>query len=215
MAIRLALPGNRYLSITQRLLHRLDAPGLSHLAGPCSFSVLSCSVTAFIAKPRDTLALVQQSAVHAAIVPDEWLLEHLASAPDSVMTLGRVPWLDVRLSVFGPRGTQWPPVSPHSVITPFPDLLRKRFHELCLPLGRIYCVSGTTEAFVPAVADLGFDIVETGATLRAYGLEEQCILHPDLQLSLISRGDAHDEEWTECAHKLLREAHEARIADPA
>lgn len=214
MAFQLALPGNRYLPHTRLLLHRLKASGVRYRNGEFTFTLHSCAVRAFVTKAKDTIALLHQAAVQAAIVPDEWLLEHLVSAPNSLHVLGPVPWLDVRLSVFGLPGTNWPSQSPHSVVTPFPNLVRKHFDELGAPVNQLFSVSGTTEVFIPAVADLGFDTIETGATLIAHGLVEIHTMHRNLGLSLVCRQET-DPTWSESVSELLRQAYEARILDPA
>lgn len=214
MHIRLALPGNRYLTHTRLLLGLLNPRTGLALNGRATFRIGSCTVTPLITKAKDTCALVEQGAVEAAIAPDEWVLEHLAAAPHSLEILGPVAWLNVRLSVFGLAGATWPPLSPPLVVTPFPNLLRKHCEESAAPLKQLYSVAGTTEAFIPAVADFGFDVVETGATLSANGLVELHTTHHNLCLSLVCR-QVSDPAWDECADQLLRQANEARILNTA
>jgi len=214
MSIRLGLPGNRYLPNTQSFLRRMNSLAVIGLNGNASFNVGSCSFNALITKARDTVALVSQEAIEAAIVPDEWLLEHLAFAPNSIRILGSVSWLTVRLSLFGAPGALWPPALAPSMVTPFPNLLRAYLKHLGIPVKELFNVSGSTEGLVPAVADFGFDTVETGATLSAHSLVELHTTHRDLALSLVYR-PTKELTWTECAGELLRQANEARILNPS
>ena len=214
MSIRLGLPGNRYLPHTQTFLRRVNSLPVIGLNRKASFKLGSCSFDVSITKARDTIALVSQAAIEAAIVPDEWLLEHLASAPNSVRILGSVPWLTVRLSLFGVPETVWPPTLAQSMVTPFPNLLRAYLKDFGIPVKQLINVSGSTEGLVPAVADLGFDTVETGATLSAHSLVEVHTTHQDLALSLVCR-PTKESTWTECVGELLRQANEARILKPS
>lgn len=214
MSIRLALPGNRYLPHSQLLLRRLGAYEENGLPGRFKFDGNSCPITAFVTKARDTLSLVCQAAVDLAIVPDEWLFEYQVTAPDLVCVLGPVPWLNARLSFFGLPPTYLHLVEPRSIITPFPNMARKECEELGFTINKLLRVSGTTEIFIPNIADLGFDIVETGATLTSHGLAELHIVHTQLSLSLVCR-NVNADPLNGCVGELLREAYEARILKPA
>ncbi len=116
--------------------------------------------------------MVAQGALDLAVCGSD-VLDGSPWAP-GLQVLGRVPQEGVRMLVAAPGG-KLPERVPLRVASPFPELARAWFGGRGIP-HTVFALSGTSEGFVPRFADCVLDIVETGETLRANGLEEVAAL---------------------------------------
>ena len=79
------------------------------------------------------------------------------------------------------------------ISTEYPDLTRRHFEELGIPV-RVFTSYGATEAKVPDIVDAIVDVSETGGTLRAHGMKIIDTLLESEVLLIASRQAAEDAD---------------------
>jgi ATP phosphoribosyltransferase len=166
--LSLALPKGRFQPQSQQLLLQW-MPDAFNNPRRCSWTTMrnDTLVKIKLLKSQDIAALLATQEIDAGVLPDEWVLEKEAPA---------VPLLDLRWCLsrivfagdpslrmgFGAKLMR--------VATSYPNLAARCLRDIGHPV-EIRYIHGSAECFVPDMCDAIFDCVETGATLRAHGLE--------------------------------------------
>jgi len=123
---------------------------------------------------------------------------------DVVMKLG---FGKCNLSVQGPKNLNLKPedLAGKRIVTSFPAVTRKYFEQFEQPGNptQIKCISGSVEAAIGlGLADGIVDLVETGTTMRAAGLEEVSVVSKS-QAVLIANPDTKHRELVDIIKKRL------------
>lgn len=144
----------------------------------CSLSCRSSDwpLSLLLLKAADIPRLVDCGTLDCGIAPAEWIDEYLGKKSMKALSFARIeiaPWVNTRLCFFGSKGQDWPPPRGAQVATSFPKLAASALAKMRISM-RILSMTGSVEAVVPALTPYGFDLVETGETLRQNSLE---ILH--------------------------------------
>ena len=130
----------------------------------------------------------------------------IAESEVDVIELMRLGMGKCRLSVQAPSGTTQDPrqLAGKRVVTSFPVLTKKYFASLENgEATKVKCISGSVEASCGlGLADGIVDLVETGTTMRAAGLEEvSVIMHTETVL--IANPHSHHKELIELLRKRI------------
>jgi ATP phosphoribosyltransferase len=189
MMIRVGCPKDRY---------RAHSIGLATSLG-CSFSLdrLDRSVSSdgkmlvYLLKARDLPTLLSHECLDLAIVPEEWCMEFNSGSRDypGWKVHASVFWTTSSLVFFGDSQNNWPPCEPITIATSFPAIVRSCMAREDIPDYHLLEVHGSVEALVPHCATYGFDVVETGASMRICGLVALKSVFRDLGLLVITRAD--------------------------
>jgi ATP phosphoribosyltransferase len=183
---KLGLPKGRFESSSRTAIEYL---GGQWVPGSLRFSVLEGTADVLLLKSRDIVPAVAGGELDFGIAPDEWFMEWEAASERRLTHFAcAAPALPTRLSFFAHPDHEWRSGEVLRVATPFPALaLREARNVKEWPHVEVLCVAGSTEAFVGVEAELGFDCVETGATLRSHGLLEVRTTHQELGLTVVHR----------------------------
>jgi ATP phosphoribosyltransferase len=169
--MRIGLPKGTVKARSERLIEaltgeRIEPRRLAYTRGP---------LTCFLLKHRDIPVLMKSGDLDLGITSTEWLAE---KGPE-LAVLHRTDWCDTRISLVGTEQSHARVRSgdSFSCVTEFPVLARRYLvaHGL-LDRARFVNISGSTEALVPRIYDVGIDCIETGETLAANGLIELDVL---------------------------------------
>ena len=132
----------------------------------------------------------------------------VAESEVDVAELMKLGFGKCRLSVQAPKGTKRSAgeLAGQRIVTSFPNLTRRyfaKYEEGKGPITKVKCISGSVEASCGlGLADGIVDLVETGTTMRAAGLEEVAtIMHT--QTVLIANKHSKHTELIELLRKRL------------
>lgn len=126
------------------------------------------SMELFFCKPGDIVSFVDSGLFDVGLVPREWIENFEGDIPK----FGEVPGYNVRVCLLGRKSDDAKLKKNPIIASEFHHIARK-FISKNMPHARLLEIKGSSEAFVPYIADLAIDIVETGNTLEENGL---CIL---------------------------------------
>jgi ATP phosphoribosyltransferase len=203
--LRLAVPKGRFARQSASVVHSLGSVLPGGAAG------------CFLLRASDIPGCVADGHVDVGIAPDEWCLElkHSRTNPGVLVRPPGFGWITTRLSFFGAGPGAWPSGGPVAVATSFPSLVRHLLRTRGLH-PEIVHLKGAVEVAVPNIAPVGFDCVETGATLRSQGLVELCTPFAGLGMSLVCSRRWLDRTGTEVAEGVLEAiVRAARLAEHA
>ncbi len=159
----------------KRIMEILDGAGLKHVRAN-RLDVARCSkqpVTIVFLPAADIAKFVMEGNVDLGITGEDIIAESDAEAHAEILM--RLGMGKCRLCVQAPVGTVKDPVElcGKRIVTSFPNLASAFFHQLCPDKDtKIRFVTGSVEAACGlGLADAVVDLVETGTTMRAAGLE--------------------------------------------
>lgn len=163
--MRLGLPKGSILTHSERVLQRFA--GAAYKMGKLSH-VDDQGRRLLLLKHRDIPKLVSDGDLDFGVTGSEWIAESQLA----IHVLGYLEWCNSRISVIGLPGAR---INVHSVgvcATEFPNIASRYLASAGLSRVTIKKISGSCEALIPALCNIGVDCVETGSTLRANGLAE-------------------------------------------
>ncbi len=165
--LRLALPKGRFQPQSQQILLQLVPDALDN-PRRCSWTTMRNDTLLKIKllKSQDIAALLATGEIDAGVLPDEWVQEKQAPA----IPLLDLRWCLSRIVFAGPSVRTGFGSKPIRVATSYPNLAGRCLRDIGQPV-EIRHIQGSAESFVPDMSDAVFDCVETGATLRAHGLQ--------------------------------------------
>jgi ATP phosphoribosyltransferase len=157
--IRLGLPKGRMASESDRFC---DALGVKVRPGVLSYRTTAegLDIAVILVKAPDVARLLRRNLLDLGLTGDEWLME-TGTRPDCQCFETRSYRASICLLMA--EGDPRPSWSIRSVVTPYPNLARRLLGTIA-PGSEVVAVNGSTEAMVPAIADAGVDVVETGAS---------------------------------------------------
>jgi ATP phosphoribosyltransferase len=166
--MKIGLPKGRFEAVSRGILAALGvpdptAPRLRFRNGLDDILLL---------KAKDVPGLVAAGVLDAGVAPSEWVAE----LGMGCAVLGRVPGYQARISLLEPRAGAAREGRARRIATEFPALTRRHLVDAGQDV-RIIAVHGSTEAFIPDLADAAVDCVETGMTAERHGLQEVRTLH--------------------------------------
>lgn len=141
---------------------------------PRSYTVTERGVTVKYLKAPDIPILLERCLVDVGFVLEEWMVEQDVNLDN----LGRIPGYSVSISALVSTCHQdrnldelWPRMQrPVRIVTSYERMAREFLVKKQLTGWVLHKVQGATEAYVPDIADIAIDCVETGSTLRSNGL---------------------------------------------
>lgn len=143
-----------------------------------------------LAKHRDVPLLLKEGLVDIGITSTDWVVERALEWEPFM----RLDWCDTRVSLIGRSPMCHDLETPDELlcVTEFPRITSAYLtsHPLAEKV-RVVHVSGSIEALVSSVCDLGVDCVETGSTLRSNGLHEVEVILQTGTLAFARPGAAH------------------------
>lgn len=119
----------------------------------------------FLCKPSDIISFVDAGLFDVGLVPREWIENFKGDLPQ----LFELPGYNVRVCLIGLKSDHVQLKKNPIVVSEFSHVARK-FINKRMPGASLLEVKGSSEAFVPSIADFAIDTVETGKTLEANGL---------------------------------------------
>jgi len=122
----------------------------------------------FLCKPSDIISFVDSGLFDVGLVPREWIENFKGDLPK----LREMPGYNVRVCLIGLKLGHAQSKKNPIIVSEFPHVARK-FISKHMPGASLLEIKGSSEAFVPSIADFAIDTVETGQTLEANGL---CVL---------------------------------------
>jgi ATP phosphoribosyltransferase len=165
--LQLALPKGRVLTESCVVLRRLGFP--PPVTRSYRHETPDHTLVVRLLKSADIPRLVATGACHLGVAGDEWI-DECSEPVERVMALD---WYHAKLCLAA--NAAWHPSADPRVVTPFPRLAKRLLGEGEHRL-KISAVAGSSEAFPPDLAGAIVDCVETGATLRANGLDVRKVL---------------------------------------
>jgi ATP phosphoribosyltransferase len=147
-----------------------------------------------ILRPQEIPTYVDNGFFDVGVTGEDWIAETGADVTN-VTALGysKATDLPVKIVLAVPRDAglrSARDIKPGSRIsTEFPNLTRRYFHDLGIPVD-IYLSYGATEAKVPEIVDAIVDLTETGSTLRRHGMEIIDVLL-ESRTQLIANNDSY------------------------
>lgn len=184
--VHVGLPKGRFAPTATEVLKRLgvelDGRAVSGRTRSMSFHLL---------KARDIPNLVSSGYLSLGVASDEWITECVGT---NIVRLGRLGWCKTSMCVIGPDGTNLDSGSDLRIATEFP-VLTSSLSTARQWTSTIINVSGSTEAYVPLLADVAVDCVETGATLAANGLSVLETLYTSDMHVIARSGLPRRDEW--------------------
>lgn len=169
--MRIGLPKGTVKGRSERLIEELTGQRIQ----PRRLAYTRDQLTCFLLKHRDIPVLMKSGDLDLGITSTEWLVE---KGPE-LEVLHRTDWCDTRISLVGTERSYARVRSGDgfSCVTEFPVLATRYLVERSLfERARFVNISGSTEALVPRIYDVGIDCIETGETLAANGLIELDVL---------------------------------------
>ncbi|MFF9018222.1 ATP phosphoribosyltransferase [Streptomyces sp. NPDC014870] len=140
---------------------------------------------------QDIPGLVADGSLDAGITSEEWIRESRAD----VVRLAPLCWYHIRICAIGRPGHEVG-AAPR-IVSEYPTLAGE-YARSRHPEATVRHVHGACEAYVPALADLAVDCVETGLSMRKRGLDI---------VEELFRGDV----WLVCSRETA--THERRRAE--
>jgi ATP phosphoribosyltransferase len=155
--IRIGLPKGRMVAESYRFCAAL---GVEIKPGVLSYKVTvgDLRVAIYLIKPQDVARQLAANVLDLGLTGDEWLME--AGIPPARRCLETRSY-EATLSLLMAAGDARPSHRAQLVATPYPNLARRLLSGVA-PGSQILAVSGSSEAFVPDIADACIDVVETG-----------------------------------------------------
>ena len=136
-------------------------------------------IEARIRRPEDALNFLRMAQADVAVLGFDAVNEfNLASSEETAFRMTRLPGVaECRLSISA-KPSMWfrapSDLSETRIVTKYPATLRSWLKQNEVEGVRIVpCAGGAEDSVDMDLADAAFEIVETGTTLRAYGLEEK------------------------------------------
>ena len=129
-----------------------------------ALSVAPPEASTWLLRLQDIPGLVANDVLDAGISSDEWIRE----TRSDVVRLAPLCWYHVRICTIA-SPTDRHQGRPVHIVSEYPSIAQD-FANLRHPDARVRKVHGATESYVPGLADLAVDCVETGDSLRRAGL---------------------------------------------
>jgi ATP phosphoribosyltransferase len=181
--LRFALPNGRFLKQSKDLLSSLD--GDVATVNTDRVSLFDGDAVAYLLKARDIPHLIATQRVHIGLVPEEWFMEFNSRGQGNrLKVVERTSWINTSLVFFSMSENDWPPKETARIATPFPSLAERTLKKQNVQCTEILPLSGSTEAVLPDIADIGFDCVETGDTLKRHKMVQLFVAYENLSVSL-------------------------------
>lgn len=180
--IRVGLPKGRLSIYSERFAQMY---GISLPTGGSVQAVYpDKGIEIFLCKPSDIVSFVDSGLFDVGLVPREWI----ENFKDDLPKLCEVPGYNVRVCLIGVKCNVQSKKNP-IVVSEFSHVARKFISER-MPGASLLEIKGSSEAFVPSIADFAIDTVETGKTLEANGL---CVLEEifSCQMHLVMNPEAY------------------------
>lgn len=168
--IKIGLPKGRFLERSLAIIDALGGEVSSSRA--LQVNVRSRDFKIYLLKSPDIANLVDSGMLDFGITSEEWYLEHciLAKSGSHLCLEAKLDWIDTSLAFFSCGSRNFESVGKVRVATSFPKIAEKILRENDIDNPHVFHVYGSVEALVPDIANVGFDCVETGGTLRANNL---------------------------------------------
>ncbi len=122
----------------------------------------------FFVKHRDIPELIENNIIDIGITSWEWIVEKNVK----VDVVKKLDWCNTKICVIQNKDNY---EQGNSCVTEFPNIAKLYFEENNKNV-RIKKISGSSEAYVPLLADMSVDCVETGNTLKENGLRINTII---------------------------------------
>ena len=160
--LNVALPKGRLGNQVYDLLEKAGyaCPGIREEGRRLLFDSADGSIRCFWVKPSDVSIYVERGAADVGVCGKDILAENLD------LRVGKC-----RMAVAAPKGFREPGDRPLRVGTSFPNIVRDHYAALGRDVDLIHLHGSVELAPLLGLSDVIVDIVETGSTLRANGLE--------------------------------------------
>ena len=187
--LRLALPKARLLDRSRALLAALGVAGDPRVY---RYQRADQRIHVWLVRMRDVPMLLENGDVDLGVAPDEWI----ENGSGTLVRLERLGWYNARLALLAEAGARvardpvekWGPIR---VATEYPRVA-SRFLRTRGVAHEILGVHGSAEAFVPSIADVVVDVIETGRTMARHGLTEIAPVL-DCDVHLLARPDLPED----------------------
>ena len=167
--LNVALPKGRLGNQVYDLLERAgyDCPGIREEGRRLLFDSADGSIRCFWVKPSDVSIYVERGAADVGVCGKDILAENRPRIYELLdLKVGKC-----RMAVAAPKGFREPGDRPLRVGTSFPNIVRDHYAALGRDVDLIHLHGSVELAPLLGLSDVIVDIVETGSTLRANGLE--------------------------------------------
>ena len=151
--------------------------------------------TIFFVKHRDIPELVENEYVDIGITSEEWIVEKEVE----VDIIREEEWCNTKICIIGNRKTNYRD-GKTICATEFPNISKKYFNEMGLDVD-VRKISGSSEAYVPLLADICVDCVETGKTLQENNLNIITTILKSKIVVFVKKG--HKKEFEKCIEELF------------
>lgn len=167
--LNVALPKGRLGNQVYDLLERAGypCPGIREEGRKLLFDSADGSIRCFWVKPSDVSIYVERGAADVGVCGKDILAENRPRIYELLdLRVGKC-----RMAVAAPKGFREPGDRPLRVGTSFPNIVRDHYAALGRDVDLIHLHGSVELAPLLGLSDVIVDIVETGSTLRANGLE--------------------------------------------
>lgn len=184
--IKIGLPKGRFLERSIAIIDALGGEVSNSRA--LQVNVRSRELKIYLLKSPDIANLVDSGMLDFGITSEEWYLEHCISAKSGshLRLEAKLDWIETSLAFFSCGFHSFESMGKVCVATSFPKIAEKILRENNVDNPYVFHVYGSVEALVPDIANIGFDCVETGGTLRANNLTPFYSPFPNLGMVAIS-----------------------------
>ena len=167
--LNVALPKGRLGNQVYGLLEQAgyDCPGIREESRRLLFDSADGSLRCFWVKPSDVSVYVERGAADIGVCGKDILAENNPRIYELLdLGVGKC-----RMAAAAPKGFREPADRPLRVGTSFPNIVREHYAALGRDIDVIHLHGSVELAPLLGLSDVIVDIVETGSTLRANGLE--------------------------------------------
>lgn len=167
--LNVALPKGRLGNQVYDLLEKAGyaCPGIREEGRRLLFDSADGSIRCFWVKPSDVSIYVERGAADVGVCGKDILAENRPRIYELLdLRVGKC-----RMAVAAPKGFREPGDRPLRVGTSFPNIVRDHYAALGRDVDLIHLHGSVELAPLLGLSDVIVDIVETGSTLRANGLE--------------------------------------------
>ena len=167
--LNVALPKGRLGNQVYDLLEKAGyaCPGIREEGRRLLFDSADGSIRCFWVKPSDVSIYVERGAADVGVCGKDILAENRPRIYELLdLKVGKC-----RMAVAAPKGWREPEDRPLRVGTSFPNIVRDHYAALGRDVDLIHLHGSVELAPLLGLSDVIVDIVETGSTLRANGLE--------------------------------------------
>ena len=167
--LNVALPKGRLGNQVYDLLEKAgyDCPGIREEGRRLLFDSGDGSIRCFWVKPSDVSIYVERGAADVGVCGKDILAENRPRIYELLdLKVGKC-----HMAVAAPKGWREPEDRPLRVGTSFPNIVRDHYAALGRDVDLIHLHGSVELAPLLGLSDVIVDIVETGSTLRANGLE--------------------------------------------